>query len=113
MTATVSAAPKLRTQRPARRGIEARHLLAAIVILAIAARAWNLFGYPAFSDDEGTYVAQAWAVQNGLGMAHYTYVYDHPPLGWIQIAALSWVPTLVAPTLPAVAAGRTVMLVFA
>jgi 4-amino-4-deoxy-L-arabinose transferase-like glycosyltransferase len=113
MTATVSAAPKLRRQEAAWRGIDSRLMLVAIVVLAIAARAWNLFGYPTFSDDEGTYVAQAWAVQNGLGLAHYTYVYDHPPLGWIQIAALSWVPTLVAPTLPAVAAGRTVMLVFA
>ena len=86
---------------------------AAIVILAIVARAWNLFGYPTFSDDEGTYVAQAWAVRNGIGMAHYTYVYDHPPLGWIQIAALSWIPNLVVGSLPAVAAGRVVMLVFA
>ena len=88
-------------------------MLTVILILGLVARAWNLFGYPAFSDDEGTYVAQAWAVRNGLGLAHYTYIYDHPPLGWIQIAALSWIPTFVAPSLPAVAAGRIVMLVFA
>ena len=93
--------------------IDFRVMLTVILILGLVARAWNLFGYPAFSDDEGTYVAQAWAVRNGLGLAHYTYIYDHPPLGWIQIAALSWIPTLVAPSLPAVAAGRIVMLVFA
>jgi 4-amino-4-deoxy-L-arabinose transferase-like glycosyltransferase len=116
MTGTVSTVPKQPRRRElsdlAQR-IDSRLGLTAILILAIAARAWNLFGYPAFSDDEGTYMAQAWAVQNGLGMAHYTYVYDHPPLGWIQISALSWIPTLVSPTLPAVAAGRVVMLVFA
>lgn len=40
------------------------------------------------SDDEGTYAAQAWAVLTQGELAHYTYWYDHPPLGWIQLAAL-------------------------
>ncbi|MCH6468624.1 ArnT family glycosyltransferase [Sinomonas terrae] len=49
----------------------------------------NLSGYPEFvNDDEGTYFAQAWAVANEGAMAHYTYWYDHPPLGWIQLAVL-------------------------
>ena len=49
----------------------------------------NLNGYPEYlNDDEGTYFAQAWAVLHGHGMAHYTYWYDHPPLGWIQLAVL-------------------------
>lgn len=42
-------------------------------------------GYAA-TDDPGTYVWQAWAVLEGKGLAHYTYWYDHPPVGWIQIA---------------------------
>ena len=46
--------------------------------------------YPAFADDEGTYTAQAWAVQAHGAMAHYTYWYDHPPLGWLQLAGVSW-----------------------
>ena len=58
---------------------------------------------PAATDDEGTYLAQAWAVQHGQGLAHYTYWYDHPPLGWIQLAGLSWVPALFFPDLIAVA----------
>jgi 4-amino-4-deoxy-L-arabinose transferase-like glycosyltransferase len=76
-----------------------------LILLAI-----NISGFPTASDDEGTYLAQAWAVQHGHGLAHYTYWYDHPPLGWIQLAALSWLPDLLAPGLIAVAAGRIAML---
>src|SRR5687768_3254695 len=47
-------------------------------------------GYAA-TDDPGTYTWQAWAVLEGKGLAHYTYWYDHPPLGWIQIALYAWV----------------------
>src|SRR5215217_4607702 len=42
------------------------------------------------TDDEGTYVAQAWAILHQGRLAHYTYWYDHPPLGWIQIAGWAW-----------------------
>jgi hypothetical protein len=31
-------------------------------------------------------VAQAYAVSRLGDLSHYTYWYDHPPLGWIQIA---------------------------
>lgn len=49
----------------------------------------NLKGYPEFgNDDEGTYFAQAWSVANHGDVAHYTYWYDHPPVGWIQMAVL-------------------------
>lgn len=49
----------------------------------------NLHGYPEFSnDDEGTYFSQAWIVANQGALAHYTYWYDHPPVGWIQMAVL-------------------------
>ncbi|MBJ2122472.1 glycosyltransferase family 39 protein [Arthrobacter sp. MSA 4-2] len=49
----------------------------------------NLHGYPEFgNDDEGTYFAQAWSVANRGDVAHYTYWYDHPPVGWMQMAVL-------------------------
>lgn len=49
----------------------------------------NLNNFPEYiNDDEGTYYAQAWAVLREHTMTHYTYWYDHPPFGWIQIAAL-------------------------
>ena len=49
-------------------------------------------------------------MQHGKGLAHYTYWYDHPPLAWIQLAGLSWLPAVVTPGLLAVAGGRLAML---
>jgi hypothetical protein len=65
---------------------------AALIAVVLIIQGWNVAGYPTVSDDEGTYLAQAWAVQHGHGLAPYTYWYDHPPLGWIQLAALTWLP---------------------
>ncbi|WP_238547302.1 ArnT family glycosyltransferase [Actinoplanes friuliensis] len=81
--------------------------LTAVVLFFLA---WNITGFPTATDDEGTYLAQAWAVQNGHGLAHYTYWYDHPPLAWIQLAGLAWVPAVLAPDLLAVAGGRIAMI---
>jgi 4-amino-4-deoxy-L-arabinose transferase-like glycosyltransferase len=65
---------------------------------------------PAWFDDEGTYVAQAWAVQTWHELAHYTYWYDHPPLGWLVIAAWTW-PTHAFERTWSVEAGRELMLI--
>ena len=81
-------------------------LLVAIMIV----QGWNIADYPTLSDDEGTYLAQAWAVQEGRGLAHYTYWYDHPPLGWIQLAVLTWIPAQLAPESMTVGSMRAVML---
>jgi 4-amino-4-deoxy-L-arabinose transferase-like glycosyltransferase len=81
--------------------------LTAVVLVLLSL---NIAGFPAASDDEGTYLAQAWAVQHGKGLAHYTYWYDHPPLAWIQLAGLTWLPHAVAPHMLAVANGRIAML---
>ncbi|MFD9437435.1 ArnT family glycosyltransferase [Streptomyces sp. NPDC060006] len=81
-------------------------LLAAVMTV----QGWNIADYPTLSDDEGTYLAQAWAVQQGDGLAHYTYWYDHPPLGWIQIALLTWIPSLISPESMTVGSMRIVML---
>ena len=48
---------------------------------------WGFGRAPQRVDDEGTYTAQAYAVEHFGELAHYTYWYDHPPLGWLQIAA--------------------------
>lgn len=61
--------------------------LTPIVALGGLVQAINLGGSPARIDDEGTYTAQAWAVTHLDQLTHYTYWYDHPPLGWLQIAA--------------------------
>ncbi|MFI5944672.1 ArnT family glycosyltransferase [Streptomyces uncialis] len=83
---------------------------AALLALIVLVQGWNIAQYPSFSDDEGTYLAQAWAVQQGEGLAHYTYWYDHPPVGWLQIAALTWLPAQIAPESMTVGVMRLAML---
>ena len=70
-------------------------------------------GAPQRIDDEGTYVAQAWAVINFGELAHYTYWYDHPPLGWIQLAGYAQLTGAFARWDTAVMAGREAVLVAA
>ncbi|MDG5803379.1 phospholipid carrier-dependent glycosyltransferase [Streptomyces ossamyceticus] len=103
---TPSASPgRLRDTRP-------DLLLCGLLLVGIMiVQGWNIADYPTLSDDEGTYLAQAWAVQEGRGLAHYTYWYDHPPLGWIQIAVLTWIPAQLAPESMTVGSMRAVMLV--
>ncbi|QCD57923.1 ArnT family glycosyltransferase [Streptomyces hawaiiensis] len=87
-------------------------ILCGVLLVAIlVVQGWNIGDYPALSDDEGTYLAQAWSVQQGNGLAHYTYWYDHPPLGWIQIAVLTWIPALISPESMTVGTMRAAMLV--
>ncbi|MFI6930224.1 ArnT family glycosyltransferase [Streptomyces sp. NPDC050287] len=101
-----------RTSPPSRlRSSRSDLLLCGVLLLAIlVVQGWNIADYPTLSDDEGTYLSQAWAVQNGTGLAHYTYWYDHPPLGWLQLAALTWIPSLISPDSMTVGSMRVIML---
>ncbi|MGV9313710.1 ArnT family glycosyltransferase [Streptomyces sp. NPDC003691] len=81
-----------------------------LLVVIVLVQGWNITGFPALSDDEGTYLSQAWAVQQGEGLAHYTYWYDHPPLGWLQIAGLTYLPAQIWPESMNVATMRPVML---
>ncbi len=67
------------------RKFEIAALIGALVISACA-HSFNMFNYPYYENDEGIYMSQAWAVLTQGKLAHYTYWYDHAPLGWIQIA---------------------------
>jgi 4-amino-4-deoxy-L-arabinose transferase-like glycosyltransferase len=80
----------------------------ALAAVVGAVHALGAFVYPALADDEGTYVAQALAVRSGE-LAHYTYWYDHPPLGWITLAWLDWIPQALFPGIHPVAASRAVI----
>lgn len=87
-------------------------LLVVVVVAVIAAvHARGMDAAPIRFDDEGTYVAQARAVLEQHQLSPYTYWYDHPPLGWLLIAA--WMGTLgrlvSAPSL--IGEGRAFMLV--
>ena len=73
----------------------------------------NLTRMPLPVDDEGTYMAQAWSVQVHHALTPYTYWYDHPPLGWIQLAGWTWVTHGFAGSTLAIDAGRRIMLVYA
>ena len=65
-----------------------------LVLLALLAgigvvQATNMLHWPETQFDEGTYVANAWAVGHGA-FAPYTYSYGHPPLAWLLIAVWTW-----------------------
>ncbi|BCL28057.1 ArnT family glycosyltransferase [Streptomyces aurantiacus] len=93
------------------RGARADLILCGVLLVVVmTVQGWNIADYPTLSDDEGTYLAQAWTVQQGEGLAHYTYWYDHPPLGWMQIALLTWIPSLISPESMTVGSMRIVML---
>jgi hypothetical protein len=85
-------------------------LLATLAVVAIV-QAIGMDHAPQRVDDEGTYVAQAWAVQHWRTLAHYTYWYDHPPLGWLLLATWTTLTGAFSRAASAVAAGREFMLV--
>ncbi|MFJ4296759.1 ArnT family glycosyltransferase [Curtobacterium sp. NPDC089689] len=86
--------------------------LLPVLAVAAAVQLWNMGGTPQRIDDEGTYTAQAWAITNLGELTHYTYWYDHPPLGWIQIAAYTSVTGAFARYPFAVEAARESMVFF-
>lgn len=61
-------------------------ICAALAVTCAVATAFNVYGNPVRFKDEGVYLAQAWAIPHLGALAHYTYWYDHPPLGWIQMS---------------------------
>jgi len=86
--------------------------LGIALVLVCVATAWNLQGRPGRVDeDEGTYVAEAWGMLSEHHLANYTYWYDHPPLGWAQLAAYIWLTDGFARYPSAVMVGREFMLV--
>ncbi|MCM0620596.1 ArnT family glycosyltransferase [Nocardioides bruguierae] len=100
------------------RGWLSRHRTSAswltpLLVLTAVARLVNMGGSPQRIDDEGTYVAQAWAVETLGELGHYTYWYDHPPLGWIQIAGWTALTDGFGRYSVSVLAGREAMVVAA
>ena len=83
-----------------------------VVLLGVAVvHGWGMHVYPARFDDEGAYVSQAWAVMAEGELSHYTYWYDHPPVGWLQLVPLLWLAGGLERAPNAIAAGRELMLV--
>ena len=84
-----------------------------LLLVSAAVNFINMTGSPQRIDDEGTYTAQAYAVDKLGELTHYTYWYDHPPLGWIQIAGWTKLTDGFARYTSAVMAGREFMVVCA
>jgi hypothetical protein len=85
-------------------------VLIPVLVIAGLASAWNLQGWPGrVNDDEGTYVAEAWAMLVPHHLSHYTYWYDHPPLGWALVAGWAWLTHGFQRYPSAVMLGREVM----
>jgi endo-1,4-beta-D-glucanase Y/4-amino-4-deoxy-L-arabinose transferase-like glycosyltransferase len=57
-----------------------------LLLIAAFAFSYNMYHYPYYEDDEGTYMSQAWSVLTQGKLAPYTYWYDHAPMGWLLIA---------------------------
>lgn len=83
-----------------------------LALAAVLTRASHL-GAQGFSDDEGTYVAQAWSVAHHGTLSPYTYWYDHPPLGWLLLSLWQMLTSPFLHAATAVGSGREFMVVLA
>ncbi len=102
--------PRPRWRRGPGRHLRSVAALGPVLLLVGLATGWNLQGWPGrVNDDEGTYVSEAWAMIFEHHLSHYTYWYDHPPLGWAQIAAYAWATRGFARDGSAVMVGREFM----
>src|SRR5258707_3115751 len=82
------------------------------LVASFAAHAINLFNYPHYEQDEGTYLMYAWAVTHG-SITNYPYGYGHPPLAWIQLAAWVKLTGGFSTFGTAINSGRVLVLLFA
>lgn len=85
-------------------------LLVGLFVCIGLVQATNMLHWPNTQFDEGTYVANAWAVEHGA-LAPYTYSYGHPPLAWLLIALWTWVQGIVGGGGYSLDTGRQLMFV--
>jgi hypothetical protein len=64
-------------------------LFLLVLLLGFILHAFNMFAFPYYENDEGTYMSQAWSLVKQGALAPYKYTYDHAPGGWILIALWS------------------------
>jgi len=55
-------------------------------LVVIFSHGFNMFHYPFYELDEGTYMARAWSVATNGKLSPYVYWYDHSPFGWMTLA---------------------------
>jgi len=61
-------------------------LIIVLLVISGIAHGYNMFHFPYYENDEGTYMSQAWSLLTQGKVEPYTYWYDHAPGGWIFIA---------------------------
>lgn len=86
--------------------------VALVLAVTVVVQALTLFTLPAYNSDEGTYMANAWAILQGK-ITPYIYTYNHPPIGWVQIAGWAKLTGGIASFGTAINSGRVLMLVLA
>jgi 4-amino-4-deoxy-L-arabinose transferase-like glycosyltransferase len=87
-------------------------VVAIILAITLSIQALNIFNTPAYTADEGNVMANAWAILQGK-ITPYTYSYDHPPIGWIQIAGWARLTGGISSFGTAINSGRVFMLILA
>ncbi len=87
-------------------------MLTTVLVVAFWVHWRGFAGSPGLiNSDEGIYMQQAWAVQyKHFSLSPYTFMYDHPPFGWITIAAYTTVTRAFQRDPTAIIAGREAML---
>jgi 4-amino-4-deoxy-L-arabinose transferase-like glycosyltransferase len=91
--------------------LEATVIVIGLLVAAVA-HTVNMFNFPRYELDEGTYISNAWAILHGQ-ISPYAYGYGHPPMAWIQIAAwLEFTGSLFSFG-NAINSGRVLMLLYA
>ncbi len=91
--------------------LEATVIVVGLLVSAVA-HALNMFNFPRYELDEGTYISNAWAILHGQ-LSPYAYGYGHPPLAWIQIAAWLEATGSLFSFGDAINSGRVLMLLYA
>ena len=81
-----------------------------LVVTSAVVHAVNLTSAPQRLAAEGDVVSRAWAAGELDALGATPYLYDHPPLGWLQISAWSWLTGAFGRAPTAVAGGREVAL---
>src|SRR5579884_3557969 len=90
--------------------LEATVIIVGLLVSAVA-HALNMFNFPRYELDEGTYISNAWAILHGQ-LSPYAYGYGHPPLAWIQIAAWLGATGSLFSFGDAINSGRVLMLLY-
>jgi hypothetical protein len=116
-TATVSPFPRARLGWRSRlesipvEGFWGGLLVTALTCASGVLHALNMASAPQWRTEEGSAVGRAWTLEHLGSFAPPTYWYEHPPLGWLQLSAWTWLTSAFERAPTAVAAGREAMLV--